>query len=181
MDTLNKMSLIIAILIGGGLGAALGYYGQCSSGTCPLTANWKRGALYGMALGLVFHFASGSGGATTKTVNESSANVKRISEAEFESEVLKASVPVVVDFYAPWCGPCRKLSPLLDEMATPRTGQVKFVKINVDEAASLSRQYQVQGVPTLMFFKDGKIVDSIVGLPRPGILEAKLDALAKGA
>lgn len=175
------MNLVLAMLIGGGLGAALGYFGQCSSGTCPLTANWKRGALYGVVLGSIFHFASGGGGASSKTVNKSSANVTRIAENEFEAQVLKAGGPVVVDFYAPWCGPCKKLSPMLDEMAAPLAGQVKFVKINVDEAPSLSQQFQVQGVPTLMFFKDGKMVDAIVGLPSAGVLQSKLNALAKGA
>ena len=93
------LSLVGSLLIGGGLGAALGYFGKCSSGTCPLTSTWWRGAIYGAVLGLIFYMVSGSSGSAS--INESTQNVKRISESQFEAEVAQAALPVVVDFYAP--------------------------------------------------------------------------------
>ncbi len=170
------LPLIVSVFVGSGIGAALGYFGQCSSGTCPLTSTWWRGALYGAAMGLLVGLVSGRSGATAAP--QATRNVKMISEAQFDAEVTQASVPVVVDFYAPWCGPCKALSPILDELAGPLTNQVRFVKINVDEAPVLARRFDIQGVPTIMFFKDGKVVDSLVGLPSRGALQARLETLA---
>jgi thioredoxin 1 len=166
-----------SLLIGGGLGAALGYFGKCSSGTCPLTSTWWRGAIYGALLGLMYHFVSGRGGMAV--VNESTPNVSRVQESQFEVEVVQSTLPVVVDFYAPWCGPCKILSPMLDELAGPLTNKVKFVKINVDEAPALAQRLEIQGVPTLVFFKDGKVLDSLVGLASRDTLKTRLESLAK--
>ncbi len=171
------LPLILSVLVGGGLGAALGYFGKCSSGTCPLTSTWWRGAIYGALLGLMFHFASGRGGSAS--VNESTQNVKRISESQFEAEVAQAALPVVVDFYAPWCGLCKMLSPMLDELAGSLTNKVTFVKINVDEAGALAQRFEIQGVPALLFFKSGKVVDRLVGLPSSDTLKMRLESLAK--
>lgn len=134
------VKLIIWLLVGGALGAGLGYFGQCSSGTCPLTANWKRGAFFGAVFGLMIYFSSG--GAVQRNANESFTNVKRVSEGEFQTEVLRAGQPVVVDFYADWCGPCKQLSPMLDRVAGQFNGQIKVVKVNVDQAPALARQYK---------------------------------------
>jgi hypothetical protein len=87
------MNLIISVLIGTGLGAALGYFGKCSTGACPLTANWWRGALYGAVLGLVFGVVSGR--TSTGSTVESTPNVKQVTEKEFDAEVVKSSQPVV--------------------------------------------------------------------------------------
>lgn len=86
-----------------------------------------------------------------------------VNDSEFESEVLKASLPVVVDFWAEWCGPCKALSPLLDEVAQELDGQVKVVKVNIEDAPEAPTKYGVRGVPTLMIFKDGHLVESRVG------------------
>lgn len=169
------MSLIFSVLIGGGLGAALGYLGKCSSGTCPLTANWWRGALYGAVLGLLFHSVSGRNGSASA---ESTQNVRLIQEQQFEAEVTQAASPVVVDFFATWCGPCKSLSPMLDNLAGPLTNRVKFIKIDVDRSATLAGQFGIEGVPTLIFFKGGKVVDKLVGLPARGALQSKLESLA---
>lgn len=169
------MSLIFSILIGAGLGAVIGYFGKCSSGTCPLTATWWRGALYGAVLGFLFYSVSGRNGSSPA---EPTQHVKLIQEPEFASEVAQAEMPVVVDFYATWCGPCKRLSPMLDNLAGPLTNSVKFFKVDVDKSAGLARQFDVQGVPTLLFFDKGKVVDKMVGLPSKETLQTKLNGLA---
>jgi len=113
-------------------------------------------------------------------MNQSTINVKHITQAEFEAEVTQATNAVVVDFYATWCGPCRRLSPMLDRLATPLADEIKFVKINVDESPALTQQFQVQGIPTLIFFKDGKATERITGLPSESDLKSKLEAFATG-
>jgi thioredoxin 1 len=167
-------ALAIKLVIGAGLGALLGYYGQCNSGTCPLTANWKRGALYGAVLGLVFHLATGG------SSYQPPKNVKAIAEANFDIEVLQAGQPVVVDFFATWCGPCKTLAPRLDKLAGEFGDRIKFVAVDVDQAQTLAANYQVEGVPTLLFFgPDGKVADASVGLLSAAALRAKLESLLK--
>ena len=111
-------------------------------------------------------------------MNESTASVKHIAQGEFADEVTRCATPVVADFYATWCGPCRELSPLLDKLAAGYTDKIKFVKVNVDESPGLAQNFQVQAIPTLIFFKDGKVVDRTTGLLPETDLKFKLDLLA---
>jgi len=99
-------------------------------------------------------------------------------EGEFDKEVLKSDRPVLVDFYATWCGPCRMMAPVLDGMAVDYEGKVKFAKVNVDDAPDLASKYGVRGVPTMLIFKDGRAVDGVVGFTPPRQLKAKLDGVA---
>lgn len=100
-----------------------------------------------------------------------------VSEATFEQEVLKSDVPVVVDFWAPWCGPCRQIAPLLDQLAQEYAGKVKIAKVNVDDERSLAIKYGVMSIPTLIFFKQGSAVDQTVGVLPKDHLTRKLEAL----
>ena len=86
-----------------------------------------------------------------------------VSQANFQQEVLGANEPVLVDFWAPWCGPCKMLGPVVEKVAGAHAGRAKFVKLNTDENPNLAGQYQVSGIPCLILFKGGKPVDRIVG------------------
>ncbi len=108
-------------------------------------------------------------------------NIIELNETNFEPEVLGTTAPVLVDFYAPWCGPCKMLAPLLEQLAAELAGKLKFAKLNVDDAPELSADYEITGVPTLMLFRNGKAVDQIVGLPGPHQLKTWLDEAANAA
>ncbi len=97
-----------------------------------------------------------------------------INESQFESEVIKSQTPVLVDFWAPWCGPCKILGPVLEELAS-ETDRVKFVKVNVDENQDLAQKYEVMSIPTIFLFKNGEIIDSFLGTLGKNDLIAKLD------
>ena len=90
-------------------------------------------------------------------------NVGELSDSEFEDKVLKSTTPVVVDFWAPWCGPCKSIAPVLEEIAKELTGQVSIYKLNVDENNKSAAQYNVRAIPNLVIFKGGAEVDRVVG------------------
>ena len=102
--------------------------------------------------------------------------VGKVSDATFESEVLKASGPVVVDFWAEWCGPCRMIAPALDEIAGAMSGKVKIVKLNVDENPATASKYGVMSIPTLMIFKNGELASRQVGAAPKAKLEQWITA-----
>ncbi len=103
------------------------------------------------------------------------ANVTEITDENFEQEVLKSDKVTLVDFWATWCGPCRKLSPVIDELATQYDGKIKFVKIKADENMQTSQKYSISGVPSLLVFKDGEPVERIVNLVPKNIIENALN------
>ncbi len=106
-----------------------------------------------------------------------SSNVLTITETNFDSEILHSTVPVLVDFWAPWCGPCKMLSPVIDEIADAKVGQVKVAKVNVDDAQALAARYRINSIPALLFFKNGEPVEQLVGAVSKSVLTAKLDSL----
>ncbi len=105
----------------------------------------------------------------------SGENVIHLSEGTFDTEVLKSSQPALVDFWAPWCGPCRAIAPVLDELAEEYKGKVKVAKINVDENRKLAGDHGVMSIPTMILFKDGKVVDKLIGLVPKDRLKALMD------
>jgi len=103
--------------------------------------------------------------------------VNEITDSNFEKEVIQSETPVVVDFWAPWCGPCRRLAPVTEKLAVDYQGKVKFCKINVDENPEMSSKYQVMSIPFLAFFKGGQQTDSAVGAVPEAALLPKIEAL----
>lgn len=92
------------------------------------------------------------------------ANVIEINDTNFEQEVVNSQIPVVVDFWATWCGPCRKLSPVIEELSDTYENKVKFVKVNIEECMTTAKAYSISGLPSLLVFKDGEAVERMAGM-----------------
>jgi thioredoxin 1 len=97
----------------------------------------------------------------------SNPNVSQVSDSSFEGDILKSNVPVLVDFWAPWCGPCRSVAPIVEDLANQYAGKIKVAKINVDESTEVAMRYQITSIPTFILFKNGQVADRALGaLPR---------------
>jgi thioredoxin 1 len=105
------------------------------------------------------------------------AKPREVTDNDFDKEVLQASKPVMVDFWAPWCGPCRMVAPIVEELATEYDGKVDFVKLNTDDNPNTAVKYGIRSIPTLLVFKDGKPVGQIVGFRPKSDLKQRLDAV----
>lgn len=168
------IQLLVGLVIGGLLGAAMGHFGKCSSGGCPLTANPYRGALYGMFMGVLFTYMLGvRGKGPTRPDSPSLVHVE--SSAAFAEEVLAADEPVLVDFYSNSCPPCRKLSPIINELADQYAGRAVLCKVDATRVHDLAKQYSIQGIPAVLFFVKGKEVARLVGLHSRSTYVAELD------
>ena len=102
----------------------------------------------------------------------------RFNENNYENEVIKSDIPVMIDFYAEWCGPCRMMSPLIEQFATEYAGKVKIGKVNVDEERALAMKFGIQSIPCFVFIKNGKVTDTFVGAMPKEALNRRLEKLA---
>jgi thioredoxin 1 len=101
------------------------------------------------------------------------ANVSEVSDASFDQAVLRSDVPVLIDFWAPWCGPCKQIAPVLEQLATEYDGRLKILKMNVDDNPQTPSRYGVRGIPNLILFKGGTVADQIVGaVPKSQLVKA---------
>lgn len=175
MEGLDYVALLVGVMIGGGIGVLLGWVRCYPSAMGHLSSGRYIGGLRGALLGVLLAGAVGCtpGQATQNPTErsltavkaqESNAIINLGDEEAFEEAVLNSSTPVVVDFWAPWCGPCRAQSPILDRLANERGDDIRIVKVNVDELSGLARRYHIQAIPTLMIFQDGKKMTHLVGL-----------------
>jgi thioredoxin 1 len=121
-------------------------------------------------------FGSGDQPATGEALAGGSAPI-HVTDSDFEKLVLNSDVPVIVDFWAPWCMPCRMIAPVLEKLAAEFDGRALIAKVNTDEHPQWAIQYGVQGIPTLLFVKDGQVADRMVGVAPAGQIKQKLDQL----
>jgi len=108
----------------------------------------------------------------------SANNSVTLAAGNFEQEVLQSPTPVLVDFWAEWCGPCKMIAPILDELASEYDGKVKVGKVNIDDHQAIATQYGIRAIPTLLIFKDGEVAEQVVGLRSKRDLKANIDKVA---
>ncbi len=111
----------------------------------------------------------------------SSPKIITLTQDNFEQQVLKSATPVLVDFWAEWCGPCKMIAPVLDELADEYSGRVNIGKVNVDDHQAIAAEYGIRGIPTLLLFRNGEVAEQIVGLRSKRDLKASLDKVAIAA
>lgn len=101
----------------------------------------------------------------------------KFTDANFQEEALESNIPVIVDFYADWCGPCKMMAPIIDQLATEYEGKVKIGKVNTDENRAIASKYNIMSIPTIIFIKDGQVVETTVGALPKQVLEQKIVTL----
>ncbi|MCX7846633.1 MAG: thioredoxin [bacterium] len=165
--------IVIGGVVGAVIGASIGYLGRCSTGTCPLTSSPWSGAVFGALLGIMIAHTFSAGEGAALSAGPPPANVyEPRSEDEFHRLVTDAQGPVLVDFFAPWCGPCRRMMPEVHQLAVQHRDRLTVVKVNVDKFPQLAQRYQVQGVPTLLVVDNGSVREKVVGFRTAAQLSA---------
>jgi thioredoxin 1 len=194
--------VLLGVLIGAAAGAVLGYFGKCSSGSCPLTANPLRGAIYGAVVGFLLAWvlsaplqersapsevkpplpketmeAPDNEDTGTRERSENSGLIHIDNSSDFEAKVLNASGICLVDLFSNSCPPCRMLAPTISSLADKYKGKVTVCKVNLDRAPAIAGQYGVMAIPTVLIIKDGKEVRRLVGLRPESEYANQLDKL----
>jgi len=153
--------LFLGVLIGGAIGAGLGYFGKCSSGTCPLTANPYRGAIYGAVMGALLVSVI----SPKLTQRAESSNIVHIdSKADFKTHVLDKRGICLVDLFSNRCPPCRILAPTISSLADKYAGRVTVCKVDVGRVPAVAQRYGVRAIPTVLIIRNGKELNRLVGL-----------------
>ena len=134
----------------------------------------KAAAQAALAITALCLFTSCGQRETTRTAPVDDKHVVTLTKNNFQAEVLASAQPVLVDFWATWCGPCKMVAPVVAALATEFDGKARVGKVDVDAETDLAKQYEISAIPTLLIFKDGKVVDKVVGVPPKGELKAKL-------
>jgi thioredoxin 1 len=174
------IKILAGLLIGAGIGAVVGYWGQCSTGTCPLTANPFRGAIYGAVLGgiIATMAAQSAGFAKGKTGTNFTENNKMLinvgSEEAFEKIVQSKGV-YLLDFYAAWCSPCKKLEPVIEAVAKKYEGRATMCKVDVSQLSNRANEFRIEGTPTVVIIKDGREIERLVGIRQQQQYEQAID------
>ena len=173
------MAIVARILIGGmvGLvvGAAVGYMAKCRSGACPLTSSPLRGGILGIIIGAMFAVALSPRGETAQVRGKSDSITSVSTAAQFEQVVIGADKPVLVDFFATWCPPCKALAPIIEKLSREYSGRVVFVEVDGDQSPELAGQYVAEGYPTVIIFSGGMALPALVGLRDEAVYRRSLD------
>jgi len=178
------IKLLLGALLGAGVGALIGTCRKCTSAGSSLTANPLRSVIYGAVLGAFLAVSFGPTPHTAFAFEEEqpvpAQGVIYIGTPEvFEETILQSSLPCLVDFYSDSCPPCRRLSPVIDALAETYAGRAVICKVNVASARELSTAYQIYGIPDVLFFQDGEVVERLGGLRSQSTYEDVLDRLIR--
>jgi len=171
------IQLSIGLLLGGSIGALLGYFGKCTTGACPLTANPVRGMLVGALIGAMFSFSLPQTGPIDPPVSENSTLIHIETAQDFDNLVLQSKQPVLVDFYSNACPPCRRLSPVIAQLADQFSGRAVVAKVNVDRLSELASRYRVSSIPAVLFYEDGKETKRIIGYNNSSVYVHQLETM----
>jgi thioredoxin 1 len=170
------MGYLIGAVVGGLLGYGFYRLVGCRTGGCPLTSKPWTSILYGVLVGLFLVYSSLSGTGCSKNSDEAgSPYVGKFTSDNWEKNVLKSEKPVLVDFWAPWCGPCRFQGPIVDKLAEEKKDSIVVGKLNVDDNQKISGQYGIRSIPTLIVFKNGEVLAKFVGVTGEEALRAALE------
>jgi len=173
----------LGALIGAAIGAFIGRARSCTTGGCPLTSNPYLGGLYGglmgfLAVSALLNHSTTSWNPTTEdttmTTTTHNAVLAINGPTDFKTQVLESKVPVLVDLWATWCGPCRAQMPIVEQIAAKAGDKARVVKVNVDDASEVAADLGVSSIPTLILFQDGKEVRRFVGLQSAATLSGAL-------
>lgn len=174
-----KITYLLLFVLGGTIfGAIVGYYGKCTTGACPLTANPFRGAIWGAFIGIMLGLSILQGSGSVNAAETKNISVLK-GEEDFSAKIANSKGVAVLDFYAEWCPPCKKLAPILAKIADFYGAKVNFYKMNVDNNQSLAGKFSVDGIPCVIFFKDGNEVSRLVGLLQESKYKEEIDKILK--